>query len=198
MTRVFYTILFLLAFEPTKSVRDDVVTFLRARSSAFARAKDTVMEAIFARFLSLLAHHPDFDTDPGNLKDFAQYILFYLRCVANSDNLSLIYHVAQRVKSVRDGIDPMPKDPAKLSTHSEGLYVLSDLAQTVIRRYEEQHGWNLQSYPAKLKLPAGLFASLPSHEIAQKIAMKQFLPEEVADAMDDVVKAALRSKKVCS
>ncbi|KAF2100638.1 hypothetical protein NA57DRAFT_36210 [Rhizodiscina lignyota] len=196
LPRRFYTILFLLAFEPTRSTKDEVVTFIRARTSAFARQKDTAMEALFARFLSLLAHHPDFDKDPEYIKDFAQYILFYLKGVANADNLSLIYHVAQRVKSVRDGIDPLPKDPAEMSPHSEALYILSDLAQTIIRRYEEQHGWNLQSYPAKLKLPAGLFAALPNHEIAQEIAMKQFLPEEVADAMEDVVKASLRAKKV--
>jgi len=153
------------------------------------------MEALFARFISLLAHHPDFYRDPDaekdvdNLKDYVQYIMFYLKCVATEENLSLIYHVAQRVKSVQDGIDP---------AKSDNLYFLSDLAQEVIRRYEEAHGWSMQAWPGKLKMPSGLFAALPNHEVAQQIAMKQYVPEALLDQLDDLVRANLKSKKVCT
>lgn len=184
----YHAILFLLAFEPETQIKDETVKWTKSRCKYFASRKDTTMEAIFARLLSLLAHHPDFDKEPENLKDFVQYILFYLTTVANKDNLSLIYHVAQRVKSVRDGIDP---------SMSENIYVLSDLAQAVIRRYEELHGWSMQAWPGKMKMPAGIFAPLPSHDVAQEIAVKQYVPEELAEQLDDLVKDSLRSKKVC-
>ena len=100
LSKRFYTFLFLLAFEPDETTKDSAVTWLKSRALAFARAKDTAMEALFARFLSLLAHHPDFEAVPqdderyiSNLQDFARYITFYLLCVANPDNLPLIYHV---------------------------------------------------------------------------------------------------------
>ncbi|KAJ9639413.1 Sister chromatid cohesion protein pds5 [Coniosporium tulheliwenetii] len=182
----FYTIVFLLAHEPSQDIKGRAVTWLRARASAFAKQKDTAMEALFARFLSLRAHHPDFTKDVKNLKDEVTYILFYLKCVANQDNLPLIFHVAQRVKSVQDGINP---------DMSENLYLLSDLSQEVIRRFQEQHGWTMQAWPGKIRMPAGLFAALPSHEVAQEIAQKNYVPEEAMELLDDWVKEGLRTKK---
>ncbi|KAF2836720.1 sister chromatid cohesion and DNA repair protein [Patellaria atrata CBS 101060] len=182
----FYSIIFMMAFEPDPRLKNSVTTWIKARAAAFAQKKDTSMETIFARFLSVLAHHPDFDLEPENLQDFAQYIIFYLKSIAKEENMPLILHVAQRVKGVRDGIDPQK---------SENLYALSDLAQGVIRRYEEIHGWSIQIWPGKIRLPAGIFATLPSHDAAQAIADKQYLPEEFVEQLDDLVKSSLRFKK---
>lgn len=41
---------------------------------------------------------------------FCRYILFYLTAVATEENLSLVYHVAQRVKQFRDGLSPENSD----------------------------------------------------------------------------------------
>ena len=187
LPRRYYAIVFLLAFEPSVALRENTMTWLRSRASLFAKLKDTAMEALLARFLSLLAHHPDFDTEVENLKDTVSYILFYLKAVATSENISLIYHVAQRVKSVQDGIDPAA---------SSNLYCLSDLAQAVIQRYADAHDWPLQAWPGKLKMPSGLFAALPNHEVSQEIATKSYVPEELVDKLEDIVKASIKSKKV--
>ncbi|KAF1987939.1 hypothetical protein K402DRAFT_453143 [Aulographum hederae CBS 113979] len=186
LPRRFFAMIFLLAFEPDSSIKKNAETWIRARSAAFARAKDTAMESSFARLISLLAHHPDFGTSVEELTDFVQYILFYLKCVANEQNIALIYHVAQRIKSVSDGIDPAA---------SENLYVLSDLSQAIIRRLEELNGWSMQAWPAKLKMPAQIFRPLSGHEEAQEIANKQYAPEELIDGLDDIVKVSLRTKK---
>jgi sister-chromatid-cohesion protein PDS5 len=184
----FYTILFFCAYEPNSDLLDNVMTWIRSRQAAFASRKETTLETIFARLLSLLAHHPDFDTDAETLKIMTKYILFYLKCVATSDNLSLIYHVAQRVKGVADGITATPEA-------SENLYVLSDLAQALIRAWEEQNGWSMQSWPGKLKLPAGIFKALESHERAQEIADKVWVDEDLVEELDPLVRKELRSKK---
>jgi sister-chromatid-cohesion protein PDS5 len=184
----FYTILFMCAYEPDSKLLESVATWIRSRRAFFAARKETTLETAFGRLLSLLAHHPDFDIDNETLKIMSKYILFYLKCVATQDNLSLIYHVAQRVKGVAEGIKPSKEGDEK-------LYVLSDLAQALIRSWEEQNNWSMQSWPGKLKLPAGIFKALESHERAQEIADKVWIDEDLADELEPLVRAALKSKK---
>ncbi|KAF2795594.1 sister chromatid cohesion and DNA repair protein [Melanomma pulvis-pyrius CBS 109.77] len=184
----YYAILFLYAYEPDQNLKESLITWIRSRRAAFAIRKETTLETIFARLLSLLAHHPDFDTDHATLKIMSEYILFYLKSVATQNNISLIYHVAQRVKGVADGIAPSSKA-------NENLYVLSDLAQALIRIWEEQNGWSMQSWPGKLKLPAGIFKPLESHERAQEIADKVWVDEDLSETLESVVRSALKNKK---
>lgn len=184
----YYAILFMCAYEPNQNLRESIITWVRSRRAAFTIRKETTLETIFARLLSLLAHHPDFDSDHATLKVMSEYILFYLKSVATQDNLSLIYHVAQRVKGVADGIAPSTKA-------NENLYILSDLSQTLIRLWEEQNGWSMQSWPGKLKLPAGIFKPLESHERAQEIADKVWVDEDLAETLESVVRSALKNKK---
>lgn len=182
----FYALAFLYAFEPVKATMENAVTWLKARAAMSAKLKDTSMETIFARFLSLLAHHQDFSRGIDDLEDFVEYIMFYLKNVATEANLPVIYHIAQRLKSVQDGIDP---------GKSDDLYTMSDLAEAVIRQFQEQHHWSLQLYSSKVRLPTGIFAQLPSHALAQEIAEKRYIPEELADKLEDLVKGSLKSKK---
>ncbi|KAL3419137.1 spo76 protein [Phlyctema vagabunda] len=182
----FYTIIFLTAFEPEFELKNSIITWIRSRAKSFQDKKANVMEITFARLLSLLAHHPDFNAAADDLKDHAQYILHYLISVANENNLALIYKYAERVKQARDGVHP---------TESDNLYVMSDLAQTLIRKWEEKKGWSMQAWPGKVGLPVGLFAALPSHEVAQSIAEKQYLPEDLDGVLDTLVRNADKKKK---
>lgn len=184
----FYTILFFYAHEPERSVKESTLTWIRSRRAAFASRKETVLETVFSRLLSLLAHHPDFDTEPETLKLMSEYILFYLKCVATEDNLSLIFHVAQRVKGVADNIAPSKQA-------DENLYVLSDLSQALVRSWEEQNSWTMQSWPGKMRLPSGIFRALESHDRAQEIAKKTWICEDLVEELDPLVRKAIRSKK---
>jgi sister-chromatid-cohesion protein PDS5 len=184
----FYTILFYFAHEPDKTLKASTMTWIRARRAAFAARKETILETVFARLLSLLAHHPDFDNDDETLKLMSEYILYYLKCVATEENLSLIFHVAQRVKGVAEGIVPSRQG-------DENLYILSDLAQALIRAWEEQNNWTMQSWPGKMKLPSGIFRPLESHDRAQEIAKKTWIGEDLVEALDPLVRKAIRSKK---
>jgi sister-chromatid-cohesion protein PDS5 len=206
-----YTVLFLLAYEPDTELQSSTVTWLKSRAQAFMRhqqqakssSHDNVMELLFARLLSLLAHHPDFpergtkDYYP-DLVDYSKYICFYLSTIANEDNLSLVFHIAQRVKQTKDAV------AADLPEASEHLYILSDLAQATIRNYadvlshQKGHTANiniLQTWPGKLRLPSALFAALPNHTVARDIADKNFLPEEVANDLEHFVKAYMKPSK---
>ncbi|KAE8355268.1 armadillo-type protein [Aspergillus coremiiformis] len=206
-----YTITFLLAFEPNPSLKDSTLTWLRSRATFFSqqnsgKKNDPVMESIFSRLLSLLAYHPDYppqnvdeETKTRDLTDFARYILFYLSAVANEHNLSLIYHIAQRVKQARDGI-------TKSDEITTRLHTLSDLAQSTIRRFADTYsqqrrfgggagGTNiLQTYPGKMGLPSSIFAPMGSHREAQEVAEKNFLSEDIDDLLDRLVRSVMKSK----
>ena len=192
----FYTIPFIIAFEPTASLRSGNTTWIRSRAAAFHALKgqqpsskaSIVMESVFARLLSLLAHHPDYGNTVEELVDFARYILYYLQPVATEENLSIIYHIAQRVKQSRDAIDPSPAFDTR-------LYHLSDLAQLTIRKYEDAHGWNIQTMPGKIRLPISLYTELKDHEEAQQIAEKNYLPEGVEEGVESLVRTSMRAAR---
>ncbi|RDA87696.1 hypothetical protein CP532_3817 [Ophiocordyceps camponoti-leonardi (nom. inval.)] len=182
----FYTILFLVAFEPVTELKNRVETWIRSRARYYDEKKQQVMEAMMGRLIPLLAHHPDYSSEVDDLADFANYYFFYLMCVANEGNISLIYKYAERVKQTRDALSP---------DASDNLYVLSDLAQAVIRKYQERKNWSFQAWPGKVGLPTGLYVSLPSSELAQQIAKKQFIPDELDERLDDALRAMDRKKK---
>ncbi|KAK5990236.1 Sister chromatid cohesion pds5-like protein [Cladobotryum mycophilum] len=182
----FLTILFLVAFEPVPDLKNRVETWLRSRFRYYSEKGQQIMEAIIGRLIPLLAHHPDYSPAVDDLVDFANYFLYYLGAVATEENISLIYKYAERVKQTRDGID---------SEKSDNLYVLSDLAQAVIRKFQEKKNWSFQAYPNKVGLPTGLYTALPSSEVAQQIAKKQYIPEEMDEKLDDLIRAMDRKKK---
>ena len=182
----FYALVFLYSFEPQKETKEATVTWLKSRAAMSAKIKDNAMESAFARFISLLAHHQDFSSEPEHLVDFVEYILFYLKTAASQENLPMIYHLAQRFKQVEDGIDP---------EKSENLYILSDIAEGVIRQYQELQGWSLQLISGKYGLPKPLFRQLPSHTVAQEIADKRYIPDDVVEKLEEIVKNSMKTKK---
>ncbi|KAK9451020.1 armadillo-type protein [Limtongia smithiae] len=172
-------IMFLMAYEPEDEVKDELVMWIRARLAKQNQQKGTVLENCFPRLLHLLAHHPDYGTNVDDLLDSAQYLIFYMNTVVTEQNISLIFYFAQRVKQVRDAL---PDDT------SERLYYLSDLAQAVIRQFEDAHGWSMQTWPGKAPLPSDLFKALPSATVAQKIARTTYIPDGVVEKLPGLVK----------
>ena len=212
LTPRFYTIPFLLAFEPDEVFKAETVTWIKSRAAFFASLKSgqnagatittqvtskasTLLESAFARLLSLLAHHPDYGDTTDELLDSARYIMYYLTSIANEDNVSLIFHIAQRVKGCRDQISSTGDDsPTDFSTR---LYILSDLAQTAIHALIDAHGWSLQTLPTftRLTLPKSLFGEIKDHKTALEIAEKNFLPEGAAEGVEALVRSTIRSEK---
>lgn len=89
----------------------------RRRLTSTAERIDRI-EVPLARLLLVLTHHPDFSAEPEALKSIAKlvnsrgclpqltfvarFIEFYLDCFANRDNIGLIYHITNKLKTVRD------------------------------------------------------------------------------------------------
>lgn len=201
-----YAIVFLVAHEPVEELREETGVWIRARAKVFAATavsatkKSTggtmanTMELLLSRLLSLLAHHPDFpsaSTAPAELLDMARYLAYYIRSVVNSENIGVVYYIAGYLKRVRDGIAP---EGAEREQKSENLYMLSELAQAMCRRWKEMNeGWVIESWPGKIALPKGLFVKLPGGEKQiGDIRKTVFLPKEVDGKVLDAV---LREKK---
>ncbi|KAG0700591.1 armadillo-type protein [Suillus ampliporus] len=163
---------FLTVHDPEADVKSRAVSYVtHASRNLPAAAKVDLFEIIFIRLLHLLAHHPDFSTAHENLQEMAKYIEFYLDLIASSDNVSLLYHLAMKAKTVRDG---------QSHTYSENLYAMSELAQELIKARAQARSWSLQSYPGKVKLPSDILRALPNPEAATKILKTVYLPEETS------------------
>jgi len=135
-------------------------------------------EMIFIRLLHLIAHSADFGLSEVEMKDQATYIRNYIQLIATADNISLLYHLAGKAKTVRD---------AEGHTFSENLYALSEMANEVIKRHAKLHSWSLPSYPGKVKMPSDIFRPLPSPEAANKILRTTYLPQEIVANVDAII-----------
>jgi len=60
-----------MAYEPVTEAKNETITWIKARTARM-KSTDGTMEIVFARLLSLLAHHPDFGTMVDDLADFAK------------------------------------------------------------------------------------------------------------------------------
>ncbi|KAK4198159.1 putative sister chromatid cohesion protein PDS5 [Triangularia verruculosa] len=181
----FYTMIFLMAFEPNTEFKQRTETWIRSRARHYASTKQYVLEAVLGRLFSLLAHHPDYSSDPEELVDHARYILFYVSLVATEANLGLLSKYAERAKQTQDALNP----------ESTGHRVLCDLTQAVIRKWQEKKNWTFNAWPEKIGLPKGLYAPLKSHSEAQEIAEKLLVPDAIDEKLDDLLRAMDRKKK---
>ncbi|KAK4135442.1 ARM repeat-containing protein [Trichocladium antarcticum] len=181
----FYTIVFLMAFEPSTEFKQRTETWIRSRARHFQDHKQQALESTMARLLSLLAHHPDYSANLDELVDHARYLLFYISLVATESNLGLIYKYAERVKQTQDALDP----------GSNNHQVLSDLAQAAIRKWQAKKNWVFGAYPGKVGLPLGLYTALRSHDEAQQIAETQLVPDGIDEKLDELLRAMDRKKK---
>ncbi|GAA5962654.1 hypothetical protein JCM21900_006757 [Sporobolomyces salmonicolor] len=173
---LFHMTLFLVAHEPEDELRVQVVQFVKARG----RRPDRQMawELPFLRLVHLLAHHPDFEGqehEADEIKLMAKYFELYLDCLATSENVSLLYHLALKVKGVRDHAS---------SEYDHNLYALSELAQHLIKAVAKRHGWPISTHPGQVKMPGDIFRALPSPAVAKKISAQVYLKDELLQAVD--------------
>ncbi|KAJ2331874.1 Sister chromatid cohesion protein pds5, partial [Coemansia sp. RSA 2681] len=153
---------FLVAYEPEAAVRENVRHAVEQRLALMrpTPGSPSVVEDCICRLLYVLASHPDWDdAQPvATLELFAPYIEFYISCVCLAQNVSLLFCYAGELKAYRS------KGASDVATHR--LYILSELAQYLLREKSMAANWPLNVYPGRLTLPADLFEPLPDTEKA--------------------------------
>lgn len=108
-----------------------------------------------------------------------RYIQFYLDLVASNENVSLLYHLALKSKTVRDAetqafsdvcfLSPPRYAQAHMYSSRQNLYACAELAQHLIKAHAKAHSWNLETYPGKVRLPGDILRPLPSAEAANQV-----------------------------
>lgn len=104
----YYALLFLCAHEPEEVLLKQVKSFIQKRLAATSvkQGESSVLDASLVRLIHLLAHHPDFSVATDDLDISARYLRFYISCVANADNVSLLYYILQNIKLSQDMVSP--------------------------------------------------------------------------------------------
>ncbi|PLW44610.1 hypothetical protein PCASD_05126 [Puccinia coronata f. sp. avenae] len=167
----FNVLMYLAAPDPVKEIKDIASRSINSRLSvAPPQLRAQMFETTIIYLLHALAHHDDYGTEPSDMENFTIYINFFVDCVGNNENASLLYHLAGQLKTVEDL--QANKDP-------HALYVLSDLAQLVIRVKARDHHWVLPTYPGRVRFPDDLFKRLSAEE-ASEVSKKDYLPEGFA------------------
>ncbi|KAJ6484326.1 armadillo-type protein [Mycena vitilis] len=165
---------FLTVHDPEADVKTLAVSFvsgvIQRQKQVPADKRGPETEMMLIRLLHLLAHHPDFATSQEEMLDIAKYIQFYLSLVANSDTIPLLFHLAMKCKTVRD---------AESQHHTENLYVISELAQELIKIWAHTHSLNVTTYPGKVKLPPDILRPLPNSETSNQILKTVYLDEQM-------------------
>ncbi|KAH9941134.1 armadillo-type protein [Epithele typhae] len=178
---------FLCVHDPEEDIKDKAQAYvLYALHSMPKIVRLDRFEQNFIRLLHLLAHHPDFTVDAKGIPDMAKYIQFFLALVANNDNISLLYHISLKAKTVRD---------AESHTYSENLYVVAELAQHLIRTHAKAHSWTLETWPGKVRLPQDILRPLPSPEAGKQILKRVYLSDEALTWLAEKSKATAEPKE---
>ncbi|CAG8747158.1 21009_t:CDS:10, partial [Racocetra persica] len=168
----FLSIFFLIAHDPMKEIKDMVKVFL-IRYSQTARTirsdNSMLIDMTLVRLIHLLSHHPDFSCEPAGLREFTVYINFFLDTIADRENIQFLFHIATRLKQVRD---------AQSLDQCENIYTLSDLTQYLIQAKCKAHSWSSASFPGQSQLPPELFKNIPNAEVASEIMKKNYIPNE--------------------
>jgi hypothetical protein len=117
--------------------------------------------------------------------------------VATNENVSLLYHLAQQCKTVRDkeGHTYSEVSCAQYATPSptnqpiQNLYLLSELADYAIKQRAQNNGWTIPSYPDKINMPKDIFSPLPTAAAAKEVRSTVYLTDEKIGWIGEMGKA---------
>ncbi|KAL7420002.1 Sister chromatid cohesion protein pds5 [Cryptotrichosporon argae] len=176
--------------------RNVLMLVVRACENLKSEEKIDRVELPLARLLHALASDPDLII--LTLKDVAQFIDLFLDVVATRENVSLLYNIVAKLKTVKikgveepvrertqspkraDEGDPPMDVPQESSSR---LYMMSELAQHMIRNRAAQHQWPVAVYPGKVRLPSDIFHNLHDVQAVKAVTSHTYLPEGALDTL---------------
>lgn len=186
----FLSLIYLIAFEPDQQLKNEIKTWIKSTFTKVTQLQSDhklkiVFEISLASLIYHIAHHSEFlgYIDKKNdaeslLKAYSfalEYIAFYLECIANQENVSLLYYVATRVKQYRDAsIQTYDNSPEE---DENNIYIISELTQLLIKELQASKSWTLNSYPSKLNLATDLFKPITDSGMAHKIVSSSFIED---------------------
>ncbi|KAK4052801.1 Sister chromatid cohesion protein pds5 [Microbotryomycetes sp. JL201] len=172
----FSMVLFLVAHDPESEIKLAVQNYIRLTAASLPETdRQAVYEHPFVRLIHLLAHHPDFEGDEHDkeeISSMSKYIEMYLDLLATERNVSYLWHLAQIMKTIQDRTVP------ECNTN---LYILSELAQHLIKQKAKAHSWAIQSLPpsAVPKLPSDIFKPVADKTLVKQVINTTYLEDQM-------------------
>lgn len=122
------------------------------------------------------------DKLPPSIALVARYVVFYLFTVASEHNISLIYHMAGRIKYFQDNVN---------ENMSPEIYLVSEISQVVIKKYQELRGWQLSSWPGAAGISSELFKTMEYNPTGKLVQNTAYFPEIYKKSLEDFVRKQL-------
>ncbi|KAJ2224109.1 Sister chromatid cohesion protein pds5 [Coemansia sp. RSA 485] len=197
----FIPALFLVAHDPEAILRENVKHAVELRL-AHIRPKagsPSVVEESLCRLLFILAHHPDWDDSrmADTLELFSRYVEFFIACVCASQNVSLLFCYAGEIKAYknRQTADALSRNIPN-DTFTNRLYVLSELAQYLLREKSASANWPVNVYPGKLTLPTDIFEPLGDASETSTVRAQPYLDPEFIKRRSKAPTAAQKRSRI--
>lgn len=170
----YISMFFLAAHDPEKEllmrVKQFVQASLRCWKVALAKKRNEtdaiILQSLLAQFIYLLAYHPDFSLEENDIILFERYMEYMLECIADSENISYIFHIFVTIKKTKN---------ANHQDSSDQLYILSDLGQALVRDKCKSTQWALTAPAREIHLPRDLYIPLED-EFASQNMIRNYLP----------------------
>lgn len=193
----FLHLVFFVGHDPDESLKRDIVTWTRAFHRRLLSKSEIVFERELVRLIHAISHDERFmkfisESDTTENEDLQvkayvyglKFLSLYMEAIASDNNVSLLYYFASRVKQYRDsqilqelyGLESPPEEVMN-------LYRVAELCQLMIKELADSKGWNLQTYPGKMKLPADIYAPMEDFQEAQNTISRIYIADEVQIAL---------------
>lgn len=112
-----------------------------------------------------------------NLRSQNRYIMMYIDNVVTQDNIPYVYHLALKLKTVRDSESdeydnvcptyysfPYCGKANPSTPKIKNLYLLSELSQHLLKARAHTQGWAIPTQPESPKMPGDIFRPLGPEE----------------------------------
>ncbi|CAI5757995.1 unnamed protein product [Candida verbasci] len=188
----FLSLMFFSAIEPNAALKNNVTMWLQSMFKRAESKHNIKFEKTLIRLIHTISHHEQFislleaENEENIIKAYtfaSNFVIYYVNLIAKSENISLLYYLASRVKQFRDAtISPSDYDAEdfeNLSSKVSRLYKVSELSQLILKEYSDSKNWIIQTWPGKITLPIDLYTPMSSSKEAQSVVTKIFIPENI-------------------
>lgn len=193
----FLPLIFFMGHEPKLTLKSDASIWIKSMYKRKGANNNMKFERSIVRLIHTIVHNDEFTdlmkkainlSDPSEqenqlVKAYSyalEYIIFYLLTIGKSENCSLLYYFASRIKQYRDAtIDQSLYDVEPLPQEVLNIYCIAELTQLIIKELCDIKSWTLQTWPGKIQLSSDLFAPMTSTKEAHDIITKIYIADNL-------------------
>ncbi|CUM53820.1 uncharacterized protein AC631_00245 [Debaryomyces fabryi] len=193
----FLPLIFFMGHEPKLTLKSEASIWIKSMYKRKGASNNMKFERSIVRLIHTIVHNDEFSglmkksiSSPDSKEQQDQliraysyaleYIIFYLLSIGKSENCSLLYYFASRIKQYRDAtIDQSLYDIEPLPQEVLSIYCIAELTQLIIKELCDLKSWTLQTWPGKIQLSSDLFAPMTSTKEAHDIITRIYIADNI-------------------